>query len=121
MLREFDRLSQEKTGYRRLLTDRCFDLYLWYDRQGGSLIGFQLCYNFSNDPHCLTVNLGGSSTHARIDDGEGPGRPYKSTPILVSDGLFPKNEVLRRFEEASTDIDPALRAMVRKAIVDYID
>lgn len=121
MLREFDRLSQEKSGYRRLLTDRCFDLYLWYDHKGGSLVGFQLCYNFSNDPHCLTVNVGGSSVHARIDDGEEPGRPHKSTPILVSDGFFPRAEVLRRFDEASTGVEPALRDMVRKAIADYAD
>jgi hypothetical protein len=121
MLTEFEGLSQEKTGFRRLFTDKHFDLYLWYDAKGGPLVGFQLCYNFANDPHCLTVKLGGSSIHARIDDGEGPGQPHKSTPILVSDGLYPRAELLRRFEESSSSLAPSLRDLVRQAIQSYED
>jgi hypothetical protein len=121
MLREYEGLSQEKTGYRRLLSDERFELYLWYDREGGALTGFQLCYDFKNDPHCLTTRLGGSSFHARIDDGEGrPGSP-KGSPILVSDGIFPRDEVLRRFDDSSASLDPALRSLVRNAILDYSD
>lgn len=119
MLREFDGLSQEPTGYRRLFTDRHFDLYLWYARKGGKLEGFQLCYDMGNDPHSLTVRVGGSSVHARVDEGEGQGHPYKASPILVSDGLFAKDEVLARFDESSASLDPSLRDLVRNAILDY--
>lgn len=119
MLCEFEGLSQERTGFRRLLTDSLFDLYLWYDREGGELLGFQLCYDFGDDPRCLTSKAGGLPFHARIDEGDGCAGGSKGSPILVSDGLFPRGEVLRRFDEASASLDPSLRALVRRAILDY--
>ena len=121
MLREFEGLSQEKTGFRRLLTDAQFDLYLWYDREGGDLVGFQLCYDFGKDPHCLTQRMGGGSIHTRIDDGEDSPGSYKSSPILVSDGIFPRAEVLHRFDASSSSLAPALRTLVRQAIIDHSD
>jgi hypothetical protein len=122
MLTEFGGLSQEKTGYRRLFTDDYFDLYLWYDREGGALTGFQLCYDRVKDPHSLTCSASGSCVHTRIDDGESQGAMhYKGSPILVSDGVFEKDRVLDRFALASELLDPAIRQKVLSAIQTYAD
>ena len=122
MLTEFAGLSQEKKGFRRLFTDEYFDLYLWYEREGGALSGFQLCYDRSRDPHSLTCAAGGSCVHTRIDDGEGEGAMhYKGSPILVSDGVFEKNRVYDRFALASHTLDPAIRTLILDAIQTYAD
>ncbi len=121
MLSEFEGLSQEHSGFRRLFTDRYFDLYLWYEYSGGPLSGFQLCYDMGNDPHALTVRIGGSSIHTRIDEGEGGAMEYKGSPILVSDGAFEKDEVLRRFQESSFSLEPGLRDIVLQAVQGHRD
>ncbi len=122
MMEEFDGLSQERSGFRRLYTDDYFDLYLWYERKGGPLMGFQLCYDKRGDPHSLTCYAGKTSIHSKIDDGEqgGAGR-YKSSPILVSDGVFDKDFVLKRFMEASRSLDGELRGIVAEAIRNHVD
>jgi hypothetical protein len=119
MLEEFKDLSQEKEGFRRLFTDRYFDLYLWYESPRGPLTGFQLCYDMGNDPHSLTVKVGGSSMHARIDEGEEGCMRYKGSPILVSDGAIDKPELLGRFAESSASLEPDLRERVLRAIREY--
>jgi hypothetical protein len=119
VLKEFAGLSQEKTGFRRLFTDEYFDLYLWYERKGGDLKGFQLCYDRSDDPHSLTCYPGKYSIHTRIDDGEADCGNYKASPILVSDGVFEKSRVLHRFEFASEGIDEDIRELVLRTIEDY--
>jgi hypothetical protein len=122
MLREFDNLSQERTGYRRLFTDDYFDLYLWYARQGGPLTGFQLCYDRNGDPHSLTCYRGKASVHSRIDDGEGKsGGRYKASPILVADGMLDKASLYKRFEEASRGMEEPIRALVLKAIAEHVN
>jgi hypothetical protein len=119
MLAEFKDLSQEKEGFRRLFTDRHFDLYLWYESRRGPLTGFQLCYDLGGDPHSLTVKVGGSSVHARIDEGEDGCMRYKGSPILVSDGVFEREDLLERFAESSASLEPRLREMVIEAIRAY--
>jgi len=119
MLVEFPNLSQSGEGYRRLFTDEFFDLYIWYDKKDGELTGFQLNYSVRDDPHSLTCSVGGSCTHARIDEGEdSPGR-FKGTPILVSDGVFEKTPVLERFQASSLKLDTKIKNVIIEAIQNY--
>jgi len=119
MLVEFPNLSQIDEGYRRLFTDGYFDLYIWYDKKDGEPTGFQLNYSIHDDPHTLTCSLGGSCTHARIDEGEDAPGHFKGTPILVSGGVFEKDPVLERFKAASLNLDKKIRDVIIKAIQNY--
>jgi len=119
MLMEFPNLSQSGEGYRRLFTDEFFDLYIWYDKKDGDPTGFQLNYSVRDDPHSLTCSMGGSCTHARIDEGEDAPGHFKGTPILVSDGVFEKDPVLERFLAASLNLDTKMRDVIIEAIQNY--
>lgn len=118
MLVEFKGVSQKAEGFRRLFTDEIFDLYLWYDSPDGPLVGFQLCYDLGCDPHSLTSYMGRDSFHNRIDEGEDEGG-YKGTPILVSDGFFDRDLVLRRFNESASTLADDIRLLVVRAIEEY--
>lgn len=119
MFREFAKLSQEKTGFRRLFMDGVFELYLWYDAPGGNLIGFQLCYDLGQGPYAFTRRSSGQCDNSRIDDGESP-FSYNQSPILAQggqgDGILA--ELSMRFEAASQGLDQELRAYVLESIKD---
>ncbi|MFA6505610.1 MAG: hypothetical protein WCT14_05920 [Treponemataceae bacterium] len=119
MLTEFHNLSQNDAGFRRLFTDDYFDLYLWYESRDGDLSGFQLCYSKADDPHSFTWMQSGFRCHARIDEGEDRVGGYKGTPILVSDGVFEKTPLLRRFTKAAESIDRGIRDLVVGAVQEY--
>jgi len=119
MLVEFSNLSQSGEGYRRLFTDEFFHLYIWYNKKDGEPTGFQLNYSVRDNPHSLTCSIGGSCTHARIDEGEDAPGHFKGTPILVSDGVFEREPVLERFLATSRMLDSKLRDVIIEAIRRY--
>jgi len=118
MLTEYDNLRQDPDGFRRLFYDKYFDLYVWYDREGGSMTGFQLVYDKVDDPHTLTWLEGEGYLHNKIDDGEAKGR-IKMTPILVPDGVFDQGGVDLRFMEATDGLDPAVRDYVHARLAGF--
>ena len=95
-------------------SDEYFDLAVWFHNDG-SIKSFQLCYNSINDPHALTWKEGKGFVHDRIDDGETRDH-YKMTPILVADGEFPKEKILKKFLDASREIDPEIGNFVYQKI-----
>jgi len=107
----------ENDDYRRWFTDDFFDLIVWYSDQGG-VTGFQLCYDKAHMERALTWRRNRGFSHTKIDDGENPGQA-KMTPILVADGLFSKQEIARRFERESRQIDPKVARFVFKKIMEY--
>jgi len=119
MLREVSGLSQEETGYRRLFSDEYFDLYLWYDRKGGALIGFQLCYDKEGDEHSLTWVDGKGYLHSRIDSGDSIPSRSKQSPVLVRDGYFDKEAIAERFERESANLSPEIVDLVTGKILDF--
>lgn len=119
MLLEFKEVRQHEGSYRRYFFDDWFDLYLWYDRAGGRLRGFQLVYDKTDDPHSLTWTEDGISSHNRVDDGESGHCGMKMSPILVPDGVFPGNPVLDRFAAVSKTLDPGIREFVEAGIRAY--
>jgi hypothetical protein len=120
MLVEFQNVRQiPEDGFRRYFTDGDFDLYVWYaDRSMVTLTGFQLCYNKQTRQKALTWNNGAGFLHTAIDDGESS--PLKNqTPILVSDGTFAKDRVLKSFIGAAKKIDPKIVSFVTETISRY--
>jgi hypothetical protein len=111
MLREVP--GNERESPRRWFQDETLDLIVWYS-PAGDMVGFQLCYR-ARQEHVLTWQRDSGFDHMRIDDGEGAwGR--KMSPILIADGTFNKDAILRTFEEASRTLDPSLA----RAICDII-
>jgi hypothetical protein len=84
---------------------------VWFSGDG-SIWGFQLCYGRDKRERGLTWRSGHGYSHARVDDGEGPGLDYKRTPILAEDGTFDADRVLRVFLESA--------AALPKFIVDFV-
>jgi hypothetical protein len=98
-------------GHRRWFTDKYFELIVWYDRAGGSVTGFQLCYDKTGSERALTWRAGRGYLHERVDDGEGPGT-FKMSPVLLPDGLFDSRGVAERFRRAADRIDAKIRELV---------
>lgn len=104
-------------GKRRWFSDDYFDLIVWYEKDD-RILGFQLCYNIREDEHALTWRREIGWSHDKIDAGE-KSAWQKMTPILVADGLFPKEAIAARFQSASVAIEPGLSEFVYKKILEY--
>jgi hypothetical protein len=118
MLIEFKDVRQiEGEAKRRWFTDDYFDLIIWYDDKE-SVNGFQLCYDKTENERALTWMKDTGFTHDKIDAGDVPGRA-KMTPILAADGIFARDDILKRFQEASGKIDRELALFVYDKIKDY--
>ena len=120
MLREVQRVSQPSgESPRRWFEDDTLDLVVWQSADG-TIVGFQLCYEKGTArERALTWLQGSGFSHLRVDDGEDRPGKYKMTPILVADGSFDQNEVVRRLEDASGGIDPVVARAVRDIIARY--
>ncbi len=118
MLKEFPNLRQHDEGYRRLFFDGYFDLYIWYEREGGPLTGFQLVYDKRGYQRSFTWTEAEGFSHNKIDEGERTGE-VKMTPILVPDGSFDAPGVRPLFIKAAESLDPGLSAFVLEKLDAY--
>ena len=123
MLVEYQDVRQIRgEGHRRWFADEYFDLIVWYDgpRRGRSHIsGFQLCYDRSAYERALTWRRDHGFSHEKVDTGENRPGGMKSTPILVTDGIFDREGVAARFREASRGIDPDVADLVLDKLAEY--
>jgi hypothetical protein len=111
MLRELTDVRQViKEPRRRWFADDYFDLIVWVGKKG-EFIGFQLCYDKFGDEHALTWHQKTGFAHHRVDSGELQ-RPYKATPILVSDGSLDLVGIFNLFTERSRTIDQKVASFV---------
>ena len=120
MLFENQNVSQREDGiFRRWFEDEFFELIVWYDKDKRQRIkGFQLCYDRFGDERALTWLRETGFNHEKIDDTRGAlSRP--STPILVPDGIFQSDVILKRFKENSKEIDKKIAAFVKRKIKEY--
>jgi hypothetical protein len=110
MLEEFLVAQRTTEPFRRWFADEHFDLVVWTS-ETGAIVAFELSYGKPRFERALTWSHEDGYGHFRIDSGEES--PTKSrTPILVSDGSFPKVQVIADLTEASVAIDPTVRAFV---------
>ncbi|MBU0934516.1 MAG: hypothetical protein KKI09_12360 [Spirochaetes bacterium] len=119
MLKEFPSLRQHESGYRRLFFDDYFDLYVWFDKKGGIISGFQLVYDKVDNPHSLTWMVDEGYMHNKIDEGEKQGMGMKMTPILIPDGLFDSVSVAARLELTISSVDEDIRSLVLDRIHNF--
>ena len=120
MLIEFTKVGQPGPGHRRYFIDNenQLDLYIWYDKKGGKITGFQLTYNLFNDPHCLTWRDNKGYAHNKIDDGDMVGA-RKRAAILVADGHFNTKVIAGIFHKQSKKMKQKLRQFIFDKIIDY--
>ncbi len=116
MLKEYSPLRQHDDGFRRLFYDDFFDLYIWYERNGGPILGFQLVYDKVEDPYSLTWLAKEGYLHNKIDDGEPGDMGAKMSPILMPDGLFDSVSVEARLQRVITTVEQPIRDFVLEKI-----
>lgn len=110
MLRELPAVPVDREPPRRWFGDEYFDLILWL-ADGASIVAFELCYDKARLERAVIWSRDQGYRHFRVDAGEDT--PMRNrTPILVSDGPFPKELVIARFTQAATTLDPAIRTFV---------
>lgn len=93
--------------HRRWFEDDYFDLIVWEDEKF-AIIGFQLCYDKLHNQHAITWTEKTGFMHNKVDDGENKPGKYKSTPILVADGIFDHETIAETFKRNSVDLDTNL-------------
>ena len=119
MLSELKEVNQEKDGFRRIYIGTEFDLFVWYDKKGGSILGFELCYDKDEDERSITWRKTGGYLHSRIDTGENnPGR-RKQSPVLVADGVFDSGSVADKFRQNSSKVDKQIADLVYNKLLEY--
>ena len=120
MLVEFENPRQkEKEGYRRIFSDRFFDLYVWYkDSQLTEITGFQLCYDKNSlQEKALTWRRGHGFDHRAVEDFDEPLK--NNAPLLIADGLFDFDIIAEKFAHASHEIDPIVAHLVHSKMLEY--
>jgi hypothetical protein len=118
-LREIEPVRQDAScGLRRWFQDDYFDLFLWQDHAGAPL-GFQLCYDRSRAEGAISWSTEAGFTHARVDGGDRLSGRHPMSPLLRAAGHPPYFRIYNCFLEASTALEPRLRAFVIERLRDY--
>jgi hypothetical protein len=103
---------------RRWLSDDFFDLIIWY-RADDTIYGFQLCYDKPYWERALTWMSDRGFSHRQVDSGEHV-YPPNQTPILVPDGSFPADMVVREFARRASALPVEVRQLVTDKIGEFV-
>ncbi len=120
MLREVQNVRQiGGDPSRRWFSDPGMDLIVWMEAR--DIVGFQLTYDKPHAEKAVTWRAGAPElSYTGVDDGEGRMGKYKSTPILVADGILEDTwhlcgQFLRRCS-AGSDVPIAVREFVSRKL-----
>jgi hypothetical protein len=118
MLREMSQVRQDPAeAARRWFADDYFDLIVWVGPDS-EISGFQLCYDKEGDEYALTWQRQTGFHHNRVDSGDLQ-RPYKASPILITDGHFEAAAIARLFREHSAAMDQRVAHFVLQQLGRY--
>lgn len=102
---------------RRWFSDEVMDLIVW-EKPGGGVFGFQLCYDKDRVECAITWKQGTGYKHSVVDDGMRVGK-YKATPILLAPRAFDKERVAQDFESRSEALDEDVKKLVLEKIASF--
>jgi hypothetical protein len=116
MFKEYKLVRQdmEKNGYRRWFEADDQELIVWYTRTR-AIKGFQLLYNERVRKYAFTWLANGYYSHTEIDEGDDLPSPNRS-PVLISDGVLPRERVLAQFRKNCKGLEPELVHLVTAAL-----
>jgi hypothetical protein len=117
MLSEYENVRQEKKNHRRLFRDDKYNLYVWYEKKNGKILGFQIIYNLEDIQKAFTYEEDNGYYHNEVDGWDNTA--YKGTPLLVQDGKFGKNEMYKIMKHELANIETDLRAYILNKILEY--
>ena len=93
---------------RRWFSSNEMDVIIWID-ENRSIKAFELYYDKNVNEHVLVWRDGSGFSHLAVDDGEQkPVLNYKETPILIPDGVFEADRIMRLFETTREDLPAEL-------------
>ena len=125
MLKELVHVRQRAgEGFRRWFRDADFDLIVFYPSQGEEeILGFQLCYRKkpTEDERVFSWYKTGGYAHTQVDSGESEPLHYKKSPVLVADGVFAAETVLKKFLIAAENLPPRITEEVKTRIQGFTD
>lgn len=116
MLRDTPILTLRSDLPRQWIYDDYFDLIVWYKCK--RIFGFQLCYDKPNYERALSWSEEGGFIHSAIDSGE-ESPLINRTPLLVSNGPFPKMAILAEFMKRSDTLSYGIRKLVVEKMLAY--
>ena len=117
MLQEVPAVQVDQEPRRRWFVDESFDLVLWLS-DPASIVAFELCYDKPRLERAVIWSRDRGHQHFRVDAGDDT--PMRNrTPILVSDGSFPKEQVIARFIQAAATLDPSIRTFVLERLREF--
>lgn len=104
MLSEYKEVRQrDDEGFRKWYSDKYFDLIVWYDREGGSMTGFQVCYDKGESERAFTWKVEESEirSHRYIVNGPVEIGTNKMTSILRGDAARIDEAVIFRLRQSA--------------------
>jgi hypothetical protein len=115
MLREITAGTRAEGAFeRRWYQDDQFDLYVWLDSEG-AIAHFQLAYDKPTVEKALDWKLQDGFMHYRVN--QYPAETAGSlTPLLILDPAFPKQRIIREFNQSTGAIDIGVAAFVSQML-----
>ena len=115
MLRQITSVYQRPGEAEKIwFTKENLDLFIWLSEQD-EIIRFEFTYDKPNNEKSLIWSLESGLSHSGIDDGSRPGK-HPSTPILLNDVPFNKNELANMLEE-QRNVIPSKYLLVMKNLI----
>lgn len=96
------------------------ELIVWCGDRGEP-VGFQLCYDKRGIERALTWRSDIGYSHRRVDPGEGPGMPFKATPVLGANYWFKPRAVMEMFDSVSAGLPPEIAEFVGRKLREHPD
>jgi hypothetical protein len=122
MLSEYKEVRQrDDEGYRRWFSDSYFDIVLWFDRSGGAMTGFQVCYDKGKSERAFTRKDEERlvQSHRYVANGPVAIGSSKMSSVLKGDAGAIDPRVIERLKAEAGDLDAALLGPIVDAMSLY--
>jgi hypothetical protein len=100
---------------RRWFSSSDFELIVWLS-ETQDILGFELCYDKDDAQRSIAWSQTTGFRHMAVDDGEQRSGKYKSTPILIADGLFDARRVHSEFLKSSHSLPENIASHVLQTL-----
>jgi len=106
-------------GHRRWFVNEYFDIILWYDSEGGSMQGFQVCYAKKTLEKAFTWTRHYTSSHFVAEGKSEEGHLNLATSILKGHAGPIPDEVMEHLRNESGDLGEETAKMLIEKITEY--